>query len=387
MILSGTKRISLSDFANCSSRKCPMAIQVNKSTVAVMVLAVGCSVAVAVFLLRPTSPNIERPPERKPDVEFPIPSWYSFGVIFSPDGKQFITYGGEKEWGRVDFWDVESRARIRSINFPTSVWGAALSPDGAMLIATTGDDKIRVYGRPDWATERIIECDIRHRISNLAVLTNGERFVTAGWQSVRVWNVFDDKSRTIETKFIVHNLHLSKDRKHLAVRGVVTTEILDTQTLAVSSRFSNKDGKRFKGMAFSPDGKWVAIGWKERKDATSEKGGVTIWNRETLDEKVILDVGEDDPDLLEFTNDGKLLICCTGSISRSDGYEVHAKLLFWNVDSGKLIHAFKPYSGGQPVLAVSADDRWVATRGEGKMFRLWDLRKIRQESGERIEKE
>ncbi len=362
-----------------------MVTRLIRLTVVVIVLVVVGIVAVIAFRHLPMTPNLERPPEREPDIEFPVPSWYSFGAFFSPDGKQFVVYGGEKEWGRIDFWDFETKTKIRSIDLHIHVRGAVFTPDQAKVIAITGDRNICIFGGQDWKLERTIYTD---RIWNddIAILPDGERFVTAGVHKLTVWKIRGSEVVTLKSKVQLISLLLSKDCKHLAVYDGLLTEIWDTEQLTVANRYPTSEGKAFVGLSFSPDEKWVARGWTERKkNSTKDKGVVTIWNRETFEEKTTLDAGFNEPDLLKFTNDGKLLVCCTISHSGTDGHVIHPKLLFWNVKTGKLVYVSQPYGGGVPILELSPDDRWIATRGEGDMIRLWDLRKIRHEIGEQIQ--
>ena len=166
------------------------------------------------------------------------------------------------------------------------------------------------------------------------------------------------------------------------MQDYVLTELWDAEKLAIVSCLPRVGRQAYKSLAFSPDGKLFARGWTEGENHYTQKGAITIWNRETFDQVLVLNAGSDDPDVLQFTNDGKLLICCTGSMSMTNGETIFAKLLVWNVQSGKLVHKFQPYLSGETIFALSADDRWIATRGDDDNCCLWDLQKIRREIGE-----
>jgi WD40 repeat protein len=48
----------------------------------------------------------------------------------------------------------------------------------------------------------------------------------------------------------------------------------------------------------------------------------------------------------------------------------------WNAGSGKLERSFEGHIAGISTLAWSPDSRWVASGGDDKVIRLWDVQTV-----------
>ncbi len=49
----------------------------------------------------------------------------------------------------------------------------------------------------------------------------------------------------------------------------------------------------------------------------------------------------------------------------------------WNVQTGAHEHTFEGHLSGISILAWSPDSRWVASGGDDKLIRLWDVSTVR----------
>jgi WD40 repeat protein/tRNA A-37 threonylcarbamoyl transferase component Bud32 len=151
-------------------------------------------------------------------------------------------------------------------------------------------------------------------------------------------------------------------RQELALKGdLVVRDVATGQEI-----FSHRNvASGFRGVAFSPDGRWIATG---------NALDVVIWNAATGEEAFRMpDPGRrDDPVLsLAFSTDSSRIIAGYGAFNRPK-IVGHAKL--WDLTSRRLIKRVPANGGAVYSVAFSPDGREeVAVASEG-FLELWDLR-------------
>jgi WD40 repeat protein len=119
----------------------------------------------------------------------------------------------------------------------------------------------------------------------------------------------------------------------------------------------------FRGVAFSPDGHWIATG---------NASNVVILNAATWKEELRLpDPGNHDFPVLSvsFSPDNRRIIAGYGAFNRSQGLG-HANI--WDLTSGKFIESVPGNRRTVYCVAFSPDGREVALASEG-LLELWDL--------------
>jgi WD40 repeat protein len=239
---------------------------------------------------------------------------YSPAVTFSPDGKRLASGSVD---GTVKIWDTASRQVIRTIEAHTGrVHCVAFSRDGKRL-ASGGDDQMLKVWDPEAGA---LICVLPGHSKPAMCVTfdaNGTRLVSGGQDGcVKVWDL---KSGRWERDVVVFN------------PGWI------------------------KGVAFSPDGKWLAVG------SPAPKPDVTLWDTTTWELVRTFEGHTYSVFGVAFSPDGERL--ATGS------QDTTARI--WNVATAEQIYLLEGHTGTVEKVAFSADGKRLASAGYGHM-RIWD---------------
>src|SRR5215510_13819981 len=155
--------------------------------------------------------------------------------------------------------------------------------------------------------------------------------------------------------------------------------VWDAQTGAVKIRLNDDDGPAW-ALAFSPDGKWLAVATgptpeeKDCKGACPAYGEIMLW--ETGSWKLIRRLrGSSAPiRALAFSPDGKLVAGGAGLMDGGRGPSVEEEFKFevflWDVASGELKRKFPGHTGSITSLAFSPDSRLLASAGRDRTLTL-----------------
>ena len=205
--------------------------------------------------------------------------------------------------GRVDLGQAPARA-------------AAFSADGALLV--TGDEfgEIRVF---DTATAALRHRLRGHRteIQMIAMRPGSTLAATASAEAdLRIW----DAAAGREVKLIESDLSLfaggfSPIDGTLATGGVDRRLTLrEPAAFATTGEFTLAAPRLLSTLAWSPDGRYVAIG--DLDDETLSKGGIQVIDAATRAVVTTLDTGNEPAALLAFVN-GSTIAAATGPRVRS----------------------------------------------------------------------
>lgn len=180
-----------------------------------------------------------------------------FSSPISRDGKTILSAGTKN---RVLVWRAPFQKPTRALTGAGALWQFALTPDGKSAIATSTSGHVTVW---DVTSGKRIARMQAHRgyIFALAMSADGSRFATggsAGDHQVRIWNTSTlRKEHSMDFGTVVRTLAFSPDGKVLAVGG--NRRVL---TLYASGKATGKI-KNLPGnpsaIAFSPDGKKVLV--------------------------------------------------------------------------------------------------------------------------------
>jgi WD40 repeat protein/serine/threonine protein kinase len=335
-------------------------------------------------------------------------------LAWSPEGKTLAIGGYAKE---VQLWDGDSVAPAQVLTAGgaffsangTAVRQLAWSPDGAKIACAAGAGNIVQgweieSGKPLWAL-----AGGHTHVLSVAWSLNSKRIAAGGdFTGIRVWDA--DSSSFLYASggnyFRVHSVAWSPDSKSLLsagsnpsvlVRDPTTGEVIrhippreqqtlgancvnwssDDKTLASSGwsdgavrlwdaetgkllrisagpQFGGPNGM-ISGVAFSPDGKWVAAG------GGGPEGKARVWDAQSGHELAVFDSRVGPIHCVAWSPDSKLL---------ADG-ERHA-VQVWDVQARKTVHVLEEHAGAILDVQWSADGGYLATFDqEGSVIRIW----------------
>jgi WD40 repeat protein len=255
-------------------------------------------------------------------------------VVFSKNGKQLISGGSD---GEVRFWDAANGTLVRRIPLACGsrrYSRVILSPDGSTAAAVDG---IRLYlhdattgierGQVDIAARPLVKFSPEGSV--LVVEVGAED----GSRCLEIWDVARVRKRQrladVSPEHEVIECVFSGDGKRMAGFTSARDKILFWDTLTGQSKGQKEaDGDRaVEALAFSRDGKTLAIGWGPSWNAPAQ---VQLWDATTHRTRVVLPApanlqakifGQ-----LAFSSDGRLLAESYANDQRGD----HG-ILVWDV--------------------------------------------------------
>jgi len=233
-------------------------------------------------------------------------------LAFSPDGKSLASLGGQ-----VNLWEVPSGRIKRSLGGATFSWQLAFSPDGKFLAAAGG---VRAVIIRDLATGSVVQMLFGHEGSH-----------GAGW---------------------VTEVAFSPTGKVLASSASRETILWDTNTWQEIQRLP-----RIAGVTFSPDGKYL-LG--------SDRYGINIYVGASG--QLIRWIREIPHPLgcLAFSPDGKLL-----AIGSYDGF-----VMLFDATTWKHLASFPGHADPVYRLAFSPDGKLLASGSYDGMVLIWGITQL-----------
>jgi Tol biopolymer transport system component len=251
-----------------------------------------------------------------------------YSAAFSPDGNLLVSGGDDKN---VRIWSVCDGKEVRvCTGHESTVYNVAFSPDGKTIASTSSDRTVRLWNAE---TGKLLRTLPGHtdRVLGVAFSPDGRRLATscgttggrgAAGGEIKLWDVSSgEEIYTLRTRNAgVMTVAFSPDGKRLAgaclTGGVRVWETANgKETLLLEGHTA---GTEIYYVTFSPDGRRLAsCGGNWDKE---EKGGeVKIWD--LAEGREVLSLGGYTTTVwsLCFRPDGKMLATATGKWNRDDG--------------------------------------------------------------------
>jgi WD40 repeat protein len=281
-------------------------------------------------------------------------------LALSADGRRALT--GMKD-GAIWLWDVEGGTLLRRCQGPKEpITCLAFSPDGKRWLS---GDKQGIVVQWDTESGREIHRYEGHRdaIEALLVPKNSKAvwLLSVGGgadATLRRWDpekcVEVEQRRLSKTTAHLYAAAIASDGKSVACGYATTVRLWDSSGKELAKLDGHKG--RVLCMAFSPDGKFVASGSKDKT--------VRIWDVAGKREHRIHEGHKGAVTSVSFSADGQRLL------SGGDDHTVR----LWDVNKQE-IHCFEGDSGEVSGVAFTPDGKFALSSSHDKTLRMWRLPK------------
>jgi WD40 repeat protein len=293
---------------------------------------------------------------------------YVSGLAWSPDGKRIASASGDHT---AQVWDATDGGHVVTYRGHSSdVLTLAWSPDGQYIATGSLDTTVQVWNPISGATVYTYHGHT-DAVFDLAWSPDSQRIVSASADgTVQIWQALTGKR--IATYTGPSNLRsgvaasnavaFSPDGKQVAIGGVGPATLIDAATARIIGYYGPHGGETH-AVAFSPDGRYLAIG---RDDST-----IQVWNVATGTSAYTYSGHNNDIFTLAWSPNGKRIASgdAAGSIQVWDALTGGHVYTY----RGHLDYYWGHFTSNQEVdaLAWSPDGKQIASGSTDNTVQVW----------------
>ena len=266
-------------------------------------------------------------------------------VAFHPtDSSQIVSASDDHT---IKLWNLRERVLTTFSGHTDKVNAVAFSPNGETLASGSDDKTFKLWSVPEQehiaTLEHIPIADQPASIVNSVVFSpDGETLATAGYQTVKLWNVADNTEKeSLQHENWVSEVVFSPNGERLAAVDGNQIKIWNLATKEVITQLE-ADSQWIGAIAFSPDSQtFVGAG---------SEGIITLWR--VSDWKVYGSIRvHDSVSDLSFSPDGEVLASAGAAID------------LWRVETGEKIASLTRQTNWILEVAFSPDGTTIASGG------------------------
>jgi WD40 repeat protein len=282
-------------------------------------------------------------------------------VVFSPNGKILASSGNANT---ISLWDAATGKRLLELKgHQHGVTGIAFSPDSKTLASSSYDATVRLWDTASGKELHKIPGTPNAGFGNVVISKDGKYLVTSGFDNaVRVFDPSTgNEIRSFRGRLVApHGIAISADSKYLAGCVDQTLHIWETATGNVACTIPLQQQDAAWSLAFSPDGKILAMSWS----------GATF-------QPVLFDA-QTGKELrrLPCRASQRIAFAPVGAVLASGG-AAEGAIAFWDPATGKELERFGAavYSKvGCKCVAFSPDGQSLASCGYENVVHIWNVK-------------
>lgn len=283
-------------------------------------------------------------------------------IQYSPDGTRLAVAGS------TGIWLYDMNTDEEPLLLTTDRMGAydvSFSPDGQILAAGCEDELIRFW---DVRTGKHKKTFITEHERPLRVLFSRDGNTLASWDNyeVNLWDVATSSHKKTSRRYSnFRNASMYEDFINVSINdggGTLASIDEDNYTIRLWDVITGQEERRLKGhtknvesIAFSPDGKTLASGGRDKT--------VCLWNVATGKHKQTLKGHRKSIDSIVFSTDGQML----ATASRDKTVRV------WDAIIGKHKKTLKGHTAPVNGAVFSPDAQKIISWSNDQTIRLWDV--------------
>jgi WD40 repeat protein len=236
-----------------------------------------------------------------------------------------------------------------------AVLGVAFHPSGKYLATCSEDKTTKIWNLTDFSEVITLEGHFQE-VNDVAFYSNGNKLLTAGDRSIRIWSTETWKEEKVLTGHhtYVWSVNIDPSLKYLASGSFDKQPRIWNIAKEESVQLEGHD-KSVLATAISPDGRHVASG---SLDET-----IRLWDMKTNKLIKVFEGHSDNIYEIKFTSDSEHFV----SVSRDKTVRL------WSIKQGGIIKTYPGHRTGVMTVDISTDDNFMLTGSFDGEVKLWEL--------------